>query len=92
MTLTFTELESITQDYFLADERKAIDIYFNDSFLIDYLMNKKKGIWERPNGGKTIRIPLSYDGQEGGFYSKTSTLSSDDREAINAAFYRWKHA
>lgn len=75
----------------MADNRKAVDIYFNDSFFMDLFMKKKKGLWERPNGGKKIRIPLSYDGQEGGFYSKASTLSSDDKESINAAFFPWKH-
>lgn len=92
MALTYAELESITNDYFMADGRKAVDIYFDDCFLMDYLMKKQKGIWERPNGGKKIRIPLSYDGQEGGFYSKASTLSSNDVESINAAFFNWKHA
>jgi hypothetical protein len=92
MALTFAELESVTTDYFMADGRKAIDIYFNDSFLMDYTMNKKKGVWKRPNGGVNIRIPLEYDGQEGGFYNKTSALSSDDRESLNAAFFNWKHA
>lgn len=91
MALTFAELESVTQDYFLADGRKAVDIYFDDCFLMDYLMKKQKGIWERPNGGYKIRVPLSYDGQEGGFYSKASTLSSNDVESINAAFFYWKH-
>lgn len=91
MALTFTELESITKDYFKADGRKAVDIYFNDSFLMDYLMKQKKGLWERPGGGEKIRIPLSYDGQEGGFYNKASTLSSNDREAVNAAYFQWKH-
>lgn len=90
--LTYAELESITNDYFLADGRKAVDIYFDDCFLMDYLMKKQKGIWERPNGGKKIRVPLSYDGQEGGFYSKASVLSSQDVESINAAFFYWKHA
>lgn len=92
MALTFTELESITNDYFKADNKKAVDIYFNDSFLLDWLMNKKKGLWERPAGGERIRVPLSYDGQEGGFYSRSDALSSDDRESINAAFFEWKHA
>jgi len=91
MALTFTEMEAITSDYFMADNRKAVDIYFNDSFFMDLFMNNKKGLWERPNGGKKIRIPLSYDGQEGGFYSKQTTLSSDDKESINAAFFQWKH-
>jgi hypothetical protein len=58
---------------------------------MDYLMKQKKGLWERPGGGEKIRIPLSYDGQEGGFYNKASTLSSNDREAVNAAYFQWKH-
>jgi hypothetical protein len=92
MALTYTELEAITKAYFKADNKKAIDIYFEDSFLMDFLMNKKKGLWERPSGGEHIRVPLKYDGAEGGFYSRTSTLSSDDRVNINAAKFLWKHA
>jgi len=92
MALTYTELEAITKAYFKADNKRAIDIYFEDSFLLDYLMNKKKGLWERPAGGEHIRVPLKYDGAEGGFYSRTSTLSSDDRVNINAAKFFWKHA
>lgn len=92
MPYTLSELEETTRDYFMADNRKAVDIYFNDSFLMDYLMNKKKGILERPSGGYKIKVPLSYDGQEGGFYNKTSTLSSDDRETIANAYFEWKHA
>lgn len=92
MALTFTELESITNDYFMADGKKAFDIYFNDSFLMDYFMKKKKGLWERPSGGRTIRVPLMYDGAEGDFYSRGEALSSDDRENVNAAFFGMKHA
>jgi hypothetical protein len=55
-------------------------------------MNQKKGIWERPEGGMKIRIPLEYDGQEAGFYVKGDTISSDDRESINAAYFEWKHS
>lgn len=55
-------------------------------------MNKKKGLFERPSGGERIRVPLMYDGAEGGFYNRTSTLSSDDRANINAAYFLWKHA
>ena len=92
MALTFEELESITNDYFLLDGGKAVDIYFNDSFLCNYLMKQQKGIWERPSGGEKIRIPLEYDGQEAEFYSRGDTISSDDRESVNAAFFEWKHA
>ncbi len=92
MALTYTELQAITEDYFKADNKKAVDIYFNSSFGLDYFMNKKKGLFERPGGGERIRVPLMYDGAEGGFYSRTATLSSDDRTNINAAYYLWKHA
>lgn len=92
MPYTLPEIEEVTRDYFMADNRKAVDIYFNDSFAMDYLMNKKKGIMERPAGGEKIKVPLNYDGQEGGFYNKTSTLSSDDRETVANAYFHWKHA
>lgn len=92
MALTYEELEAITNDYFLLDGGKAVDIYFYDSFLLNYLMKQQKGIWERPNGGEKIRIPLEYDGQEAEFYARGDTVSSDDRESINAAFFEWKHA
>lgn len=92
MSMTYEELESVTNDYFMLDDGKAVDIYFTTSFLLNYLLKQMKGIWERPNGGINIRIPLEYDGQEAGFYSKGDTLSSDDRESVNAAYFEWKHA
>jgi hypothetical protein len=92
MALTYEELESITNDYFMADGGKAEDIYFYTSFLLNYLMKQQRGIWERPDGGMKIRVPLEYDGQEAEFYVKGDTISSDDRESVNAAFFEWKHA
>jgi hypothetical protein len=92
MALTFAELESITNDYFMADNGQAEDIYFYTSFLLNYLMKQQKGIWERPEGGEHIRIPLEYDGQEAEFYVKGDTISSDDRTSLNAARFDWKHA
>lgn len=91
MALTYAELDAITNDWFLADNKKATDIYFNTSFLIDYLMNKKKGIWERPSGGRYIRVPLEFDEQVGGAYARADTISSEDRESINAARFALKH-
>lgn len=92
MSLPMTELESITQDYFMASGGKAVDIYFKSSFLLDLFMNKKRGIFERPSGGEKIRIPLNYSDAEGGFFTRADPLSSDDRVSINAAFFHWKHA
>jgi hypothetical protein len=91
MSLTFGELESVTDDYFMLDGGKAIDIYFKSSFILDRWLNKHKAIWDRPNGGKRIRIPLAYDIAEGGSFGRTDTLTSDDREILNAAYYLWKH-
>lgn len=92
MALPFAELESITNDYFMADNGKAVDIYFDTSFLLNYLMKQQKGLWERPDGGRQIRIPLEYDGQEAEFYVRGDTINSDDRESINAAYFEWKHS
>lgn len=92
MALTWEERESVTNDYFSADGGKAVDIYFNTSFLLNYLIKQKKGIWERPPGGERFRVPLEYDGQEAGFYTRGDTISSDFRENINAAYFDPKHA
>ena len=92
MALTFEELESVTNDYFMADDGKAVDIYFNTSFLLNYLLEQQKGIWKRYDGGRLIRIPLEYDGQEAEFYGRGDPVSSDDRESVNAAYFTQKHA
>lgn len=92
MTLPFEELEAITDDYFMINNGEAVDIYFDTSFLLNYLMKQQKGIWDRPDGGMQIRVPLEYDGQEAEFYSRGDTVSSDDRESLNAALFQWKHA
>ncbi len=59
---------------------------------MDRWLNKKMGLFERPSGGLKIRIPLEYDGQEGGFFLRGEPLSSNDKETVNAAFFNWKGA
>lgn len=85
------ELNEITNDYFLLDGGKATDIYFKSSFLMKHFMEKQRGLWERPSGGKYIRVPLEYDESEGGAYTRNDPLSTDDREIIDAAYFEWKH-
>ena len=85
------ELNEITNDYFLLEDGKATDIYFQSSFLMQHYMQKQKGLWERPTGGKYIRVPLEYDESEGGAYTRNDPLSTDDREIIDAAYFEWKH-
>lgn len=90
--LSNPELEIITNEYLLADDKKATDIYFETAWLLNYLMKQQKGLWKRPAGGNRIKVPLKYDGAEAGFYSRSETLSEDDRQNITAAYFGWKHA
>lgn len=92
MSLTWEERESVTDDYYMADGKKAVDIHFNTSYLLNAFLKQNKGIMERPDGGEKFRIPLKYDGQEAGFYGRGDTISSDFRENINAAYFSPKHA
>jgi len=86
------ELNEITNDYFLLSDGAATDIYFETSYLVQHFMKKQLGLWERPNGGRKIRVPIEYDESEGGWYVRNDPLSSDDRELIDAAYFDWKHA
>ncbi|MBA3031016.1 MAG: phage major capsid protein [Desulfobacteraceae bacterium] len=87
-----SQMDAVTNDYFMIDNGKAADLYFQTSFLLNYLLKQKKGLFKRPGGGRDIRVPFRYDGNESGFYRRGGTLSSDKRDAITAVFYRWIHA
>ncbi len=54
-------------------------------------MNRRKGIFERPNGGQRWRIPLEYDESVGGSFTRVAPLSSDDQTSVNAAYFWPKH-
>lgn len=86
------QLEAVTKDFFLIEDGKAEDNYFETSFLLDYLIKQKKGIWKRPGGGQKISIPIRYDGNKAGFYTRGGTLDSTKTEAITAVNFAWKHA
>ena len=90
--LTFEQLESVTNDYFVLDGGKATDIYFDSSYLLNLFLKQQKGLWKRPSGGIKIRVPLKYDGAEAGFYGRGDTLSSDKRENVNAAYFKLSHS
>jgi len=83
MSLTYTEIQAITEDYFKLDGRQATDIYFNTSFFMKHFMDQKKGLFERPSGGERIRVPLEFDEGQGGFYARGGTISSDDNDVVN---------
>lgn len=86
------QLEAVTNDFFLISDGKAEDNYFETSFLLDYLIKQKKGIWKRPGGGEKITIPIRYDGNKAGFYTRGGTLDSTKTEAITQVNFAWKHA
>ena len=58
------QMDAVTNDYFIINGGKAQDIYFENSFTLNYFLKQKKGIWKRPTGGLKIRVPLRYDGNE----------------------------
>ena len=91
MSLTYTELQSVTDDYYKTDGGKAFDIYFNTSFFMDKFLNKKFGMYEKVDT-TNVKIPLEYDMSEGGFYSRGGAISSDDATTINSAKFALKHA
>ena len=92
MALSLTEKEVTTRDYLKADGGKAWDIFFSDSFLLNYFIKSKKGIYTLMDGGEYAKVPLMYDGAEAGFYLEGDNLSSDDRPIVNAARFQIKHA
>lgn len=89
--LTNAEIEKITSDYLLADNKRATDIYFTTSYLMNLLMKQKKGIFKMIPGGDKVKVHLRYDGSEAGAYSRNDALSEDDRENITAAYFGIKH-
>ena len=92
LNVVLSQMDAVTNDYFMIEDGKAADLYFQTSFLLNYFLKQKKGIFKRPDGGRDIRVPFRYDGNEAGFYRRGGTLSSDKRDAITAVFFRWAHA
>lgn len=92
MTDILTQLEAVTNDFFKLDNGKAADNYFETSFLLDYGLKQKKMLFIRPSSGYKIRVPLRYDGNTSGFYSRGDTIDSTKLEAVTAIWFQWKHA
>jgi hypothetical protein len=86
------QLEAVTNDYFMLDNGQAADNYFLTSFLLDYGLKQKKMLFKRPSGGEKIRVPVRFDGNTVGYYSRGDTIESTKREAITATYADWKHA
>lgn len=88
MALTRSELESITRDFFLADNGAAWDNYFTSNYLIN--RGLKKPI-KKPKGGVQIKLPLTYDRMAGGSFYGADQFDTAHRTTINSALFPWKN-
>lgn len=88
MALSRTELESVTNDYFLLDGGKAWDQYFLSNYLINRSMKKPL---KKLSGGKQIKIPLTYDKLQGGSFSGLDTFDISRQDITNSALFDWKN-
>ncbi len=90
---SISQLEAATKNYYKMEGKRAYDLFFLHSFLFEWLFKMRKGkAFTSVGGGKRIEIPLRYDGNEAGFYSRGGVLKSDKREAITDIFFDPKHA
>ena len=91
-----TELTSITNDYFALDGGKAWDIYFTDSYGLNYFGKQKKGLYEKVPGGAYFQVPLEFGGLMGvayprGTISINRTHSGYNKQIIKNARYSPTH-
>lgn len=76
ITDNLNELTDITNDYFELDDGKAWDVYFSDSYGLNYFLKQKKGLFEMVPGGPYFQVPLEVDEVASGFYQRGTTTVS----------------
>lgn len=92
MALSLTELQAITEDYYLD---RPVDINFLDCVLLWKLMGGGKMDKnlvtgnDLVDGGRAIRVFLEYDQVNGGTYGNSTVLDISKKEILNAARFRW---
>jgi len=88
MPLTYDQLSGITEKKFIP---KMVDNIFDSDALL--ARAKKKGSYEKLDGGLSIMVPLNYaQTTASGWYVGADVLDTSDNEAITAAEYSWKQA
>jgi hypothetical protein len=86
MALTYDQVTAITQKKFIP---KMYDNIFDSNPLLQRA--KKKGWYEKLDGGERIVVPLIYAlTTASGWYSGSETLDTTDNQNISAAEYTWK--
>ncbi len=85
-----TQANAVSREFWDTDGKKSWDNYFEKSFLLKYLLQDKKGIYKTATGSQ-IKVPIRYDGNNGGAYTRGVTLNSNKRDAITAVIFPWAH-
>lgn len=86
MALSYDQITAITQKKFIP---KLYDNIFQANPLLERA--KKKGWYEKLDGGEKIVVPLNYaQNSASDWYEGADTLSTVDNETITAAEYDWK--
>lgn len=87
MALTYDELSSTTEKYFV---KKLVDQVFNSNSL---LMRLRKKSYKPQEGGQTIMVPVAYASTSAaGWYSGTDTLDTTANDQITSAAFTRAHA
>lgn len=86
MALTYDQISSITERKFIP---KMVDNIFDSDPILQRA--KKKGWYEKLDGGTTVIYPLNYaKTSASGWYSGADTLSTTDNDQFTGAEYTWK--
>jgi len=86
MALTYDQISAITERKFIP---KLIDNVFDSDPILQRA--KKKGWYEKLDGGTTVIYPLNYAlTTAAGWYSGADTLSTTDNDVMTGAEYSWK--
>lgn len=86
MALTFTELQAMTDEYYLSKE--AQDIYFRSNILLYKLMGGENGRSTVP-GGKSIDQPLEYGEVPSQSFNAATTFNTTRADILNKAQFLW---
>lgn len=86
MALTYDQISAITERKFIP---KMVDNVFDSDPILQRA--KKKGWYEKLDGGTTVIYPLNYAlTTASGWYSGADTLSTTDNDQFTGAEYSWK--
>jgi|GEM_PF-2439593 len=86
-----SQLDATTDDYFKLKGKEVNDLYTETSFVLDYFLKDKKGNYDHHQGGQQIEIPLRYDNNASGFFTRGTPLDSTQRQTITSVKLPWRY-